>query len=504
MSLMGIDLGTTGVKAVCFKPDGTILSSAYREYPTHSPRPGWMELDPERVWRDAAEAIAEASGKCKDPVTALGISCLGEAIAQVDKKGKLVYPTIVGFDNRARHLAADWLKTQNRLRLMEITGIPPSQLYTIFKLMWLKHCKPGLYSRIDKVLCYEDWAIYKMGLEPAVDYSTAARTMAFDIRTKTWSREVCDAAGLRTDYWAKPVPGGTLVGELGREAARKLRLPVGCKVATGAHDQSAGAVGAGAIKGGYAMDATGTVECIALAVKRQIASEIMLENNFGCYPHAVPDTFITLGFNSTGGSLLRWFRDTLAGEEKAQAKKERRDVYEILMEEMSDEPSSIFVLPHFTAAGTPYMDPKPTGAIVGLTLSTTKPQLIRAVVEGITYEMKLNLFLMEKAGIEVEELRAIGGGAKSEKWLQLKADMFDRPVVRLAVSEAVCLGGAICAGVATGVYSSYEQATDLVVKKEKQFTPNRKRAAYYDERLAAYREIYPALKRVQGKLPEEE
>ncbi len=504
MSLMGIDLGTTGVKAVCFNADGAILSSAYREYPTQSPRPGWMELDPDRVWRDSAEAIAEAAGKCKDPVTALGISCLGEAVAQVDKNGKPVYPTILGFDNRARHLAADWLKKQRRLRLMEITGIPPSQLYTLFKLMWLKDCKPELYAKIDKVMSYEDWAMYQMGVEPLIDYSTAARTMAFDIRAKTWSPEVADAAGLRTDYWSKAAPGGTVAGELGAEAAKKLNLPAGCKVVTGSHDQSAGALGAGTIRGGSAMDATGTVECIALAVKRQIANSIMLENNFACYPHAVPDLFITLGFNSTGGSLLRWFRDTLAGEEKAQAQKEGRDVYDILMEKMSDEPSSIFVQPHFTAAGTPYMDPKPTGAIIGLTLTTTKPQLIRAIIEGITYEMKLNLFLMEQAGIEVNELRAIGGAAKSEKWLQLKADMFDRPVVRLAVSEAVCLGGAISAGVATGVYLSYEEATDQVVKKEKEFTPNPKRAAYYNERLGAYREIYPALKQVQNRLPEEE
>jgi len=463
-----------------------------------------MELDPERVWNDTAQAIAEASDKCSDPVTALGISCLGEAIAQLDKHGKSVYPTIVGFDNRARHLAAEWLTGRDRLRLLQITGHPPSQLYSIFKLMWLKHCEPAAYGKIDQVLCYQDWAISRMGLTPICDYSTGARTMALDIREKVWSREVCEGAGLRTDYWAKAVPPGTVAGELGAAGAKRLHLPVGCKVVTGAHDQPAGALGAGVIKGGIAIDSTGTVECIARAVPHQIANEKMLQHQFPCYPHAVPDIFVTLGFNSTGGSLLRWFRDALAGEELLQAQREGCDVYDILMKKMSDEPSSIFVLPHFTSAGTPYMDPKPTGAIVGLTLTTTKPQLIRAVIEGITYEMKLNLFLMKDAGIEVTELRAIGGAAKSEKWLQLKADMFERPVVRLAVTEAVCLGGAICAGVATGVYSSYEQATEMVVRKEKQFEPNPKRAAYYTERLAAYREIYPALKRVQAKMPEEE
>ena len=501
MGLMGVDLGTTGVKAVCFAADGAILSSAYREYPILSPQPGWMELDPERVWRDTAAAIREAAAACGESVVALGVSCLGEAIAQLDRQGNVIHNTIVGFDNRAKELYNRWIVDQDPLHLMAVTGIPPSQLFTIFKLMWLKEHKPDVFAKLDKAYCYMDWAMVRMGVEPIVDYSTAARTMGLDVQRKVWSEEMSAATGIPTDIWARPVQSGAVAGEIGAKAAEELGLPKGCKVVAGAHDQSAGAMASGAIRGGIAMDSTGTVECIALGVGEQIVNEVMLRNNFNSQPHGVPDLWVTLAFNPTGGSLMRWFRDTLAGREAAQAEREGRDVYDVLMDEMADDPTRLFVLPHFTVSGTPHMDPTAVGAIVGLSLTTTKGELIRAVIEGITWEMKFNLHLMQQAGIEVDELRAIGGGAKSDKWLQLKADMFGKPVVRLKVTEAVCLGGAIAAGVASGVYGSCEEAADVVVQKDRTYEPDPKRQAWYDERLEAYSEMYPAVKQVRGKLP---
>jgi len=498
MSLMGLDIGTTGTKAVVFDHEAEILSAAYREYPTHSPRPGWLELDPEEVWRNVTEAVREAASRTGDPVQAVGISCLGEAAVSLDKNGRVLGPTILGFDNRAGDVTERWLADKDRLEIMRITGMPPSQVFTLPKILWLKENEPQLYGRIWKHLCYEDFAIHRMGLPPTTDYSVASRTMAFDIRQKTWSERVCSLAGIDAGMFAEPVQAGTIVGELGTRAAGELGLPRACKVVTGGHDQPAGALGAGVIKDGLAIDATGTVECIALAFAEPIANQAMLQNHFACYPHLVPDLYITIAFNPTGGSLLRWFRDTLAQEEVRQAEAQARDVYDILMEEMSEEPTHLFVLPHFTMAGNPYMDPNPTGAIVGLTLTTTKPELVRALVEGISYEMKLNLALLDEAGVRVDEIRAIGGGARSERWLQLKADMFRKPVVRLSITEAACLGVAIAAGVAIGTYASFEQATERLVRPDRTFTPNPRVAAVYDERLPAYRRLYPALKQVSG------
>ena len=494
MSLMGLDIGTTGTKANIFNEEGKIVASSYREYPLLHPRPGWIELAPGQVWLSVCEAVGEAASDASgDPVRAFAISVLGEAAVPVSSDGTVLDNSITGFDNRAAELFDRWVAEQDRAEIMCITGHPPSQMFTIAKLMWIKQNKPDLYRKIHRHLTFDAFAHLKMGLEPRAGYSVAARTMAFDIRKKAYSEELCGAADISPELFAPAVPTGHVVGSLGRTAAEQLGLPEGCLVCAGSHDQPAGALGSGVTEPAVAMDATGTVECFAVAMDEPVLNETMLNNNLACYPHAVPDLFISLAFNWTGGSLLRWARDTFGDVEKREAERRGVDVYDILTEEMSDKPTDIFVQPHFTMTGTPYMDANPVGAIIGLTLSTTRAQFLRAILEGISYEMKLNLDVLCQAGVEVKEFRAIGGGAKSDFWLQLKADMYGRPVVRLQVTEAASLGMAISAGVATGVYASTREAAQELVVPQGTFTPDPDKAAYYDEMFERYRQIYPAL-----------
>ena len=498
MSLMGLDIGTTGTKAIVFGLDGKTLSSAYREYNLHSPHPGWMELNPKDVWSKVKAAVKEAVGKAKrDPVKAISISCLGEAVTPIGRNGKFLGPTIIGFETRNAEQAQAWMAKQDPMQVFKITGHSPSHVYTIMKLMWAKKEQPKVYKAAAKYLCWEDLAIHMMGLPATIDYSLAARTMAFDVKKCAWSEKMGKLTGIDLDLFAQVAPSGTVVGEIGAKASKETGLPKGCKVVTGGHDQPSGAAGAGIIKGGIAMDATGTVECITPSFGRPVLNKTMLRNNFCCYHHVAPGLYVTLAFNFTGGSILKWVRDNFAEEEKREAKKKGVDVYDILIGRMPDGPTDLFVVPHFTSTGTPYMDPDPTGAIVGLDLTTTKEQIVKAVLEGITYEMKLNLTLLRKAGIDVNEIRAIGGGAKSEKWLQLKADMFNTKVVRLSVTEAACLGVALSAGVAIGEFRSFPDAVRGIVKPEKVFHPRPKVAKVYDEKAETYDKLYPALKAVR-------
>jgi len=501
MSLMGLDIGTTGTKATIFNEEGRMLASAYREYPLLHPQPGWMEVDPEQVWRMVKEALAEAAaGAASDPVKAFAISTMGEAAVPVDAAGKTLDNSIITFDARAADLFGEWVAGQDCAAIMRICGQPPSQMHTLAKLMWIKANRPRLYERAERFLCFGDFAHLKMGLEPRIDYSMAARTMAFDIHRKQWSEEICEWAGIRADLFSPAVATGTAVGELGGKAAAELGLPEGCLVVAGSHDQPAGALGSGVTQGGVAMDATGTVACFAVAMEEPVVNEVMLENNLACYPHAAEGLYVALAFNFTGGSLFRWVRDNFGGAEVQQAAQSGCDAYDLLVEQMADEPTGLFVLPHFTMTGTPHMDAHPVGAIVGLSLGTTRAEFLRAVLEGVCYEMKLNTELLHEAGAEVEEFRAIGGGAKSDFWLQLKADMYNRPVVRPQVAEAASLGMAIAAGVAAGVYDSATQAAESLIVPQATFTPDPRRASYYNGKLAQYRELYPALKSWQRQV----
>jgi xylulokinase len=501
MSLMGLDVGTTGTKATVFGEDGAVLASAYREYPMLHPRPGWMELDPEQVWSNVKDGIGEAaSGSDADPVQALAISVLGEAAVPVGPGGEVLGNSILGFDSRTSGLFERWIAGQDRAAIMRICGQPPSQMFTIVKAMWIKENQPELFRRMERLLTFEAFTQFRMGLEPRVDYAMAARTMAFDMHAKRYSDELCDWAGIPPELFAPAVQTGTVVGELGAQAAAELGLPAGCLVVAGSHDQPAGALGSGVTRSGVAMDATGTVECFAVAMDSPIVNETMLANNLPCYPHAAEGLYVALAFNFTGGSLLRWIRDAVARSEAKQAEQSGADVYDLIIGQMSPEPTDLFFVPHFMMTGTPHMDGNPVGAVVGLNLATTRAEFLRAALEGIAYEMKLNADLLLSAGVEVEEFRAIGGGAKSDFWLQLKADMYGRPVVRLEVAEAASLGMAIAAGLGAGLYRSAAEAADEMIAPKDVFEPDPERAEHYNRKLTQYRELYPALKAWQSKV----
>lgn len=496
MSLLGLDVGTTGTKAVAFDITGNIISSSYREYPLIHPKPGWIELDSNVVWNAIKEVLTEVASKTKsDPISALAVSSLGEAATPINKNGEVIYNSIVGFDTRTEDLVLFWERVIGKEKILKITGMPLSGIYTINKIMWMKKHMPDVYKKVWKFLCYEDFVIYKLTGVPVIDYSLASRTMAFDIKKKKWSKEILEKAQVPKNLFSEVAQSGEIVENINKKVASEIGLPDNVKVVTGGHDQPCGALGAGVIKSGLVMDATGTVECLAPAFNKPVLNRSMLKHNHCCYLHVVENLYINISFNFTGGSLLKWYRDTLCKSEIETAKQKNVDVYDIMLTNIKEKPTDLFILPHFTTTGTPWFDANSKGCILGLTLATSKDEITKAVLEGITYEMKLNLELLEESGIKINEIRAIGGGAKSRKWLQLKADMFGKKVVSMKVSEAVCLGAAILAGKATGEYTSIENAVNKVVKQEEIFYPDKNRQKEYEEKFRKiYKNLYLTMK----------
>ena len=325
--------------------------------------------------------------------------------------------------------------------------------------------------------------------------------MAFDVRKKEWSHEMFAAAGIDPAVMATAKPSGEIVGEIPASIADNLGLPKGTVAVTGGHDQPVNALGAGAVYEGIAADGMGSTECVTVAFNNAPLNDRMLEFNYPVYSHVKDGIYVSLAFSYTGGNLLRWYRDTFAQDIVKEAEKTGADVYDLILKDMPEQPTGIFVLPHFVGSGTPYFDPDSKGAIMGLTLAHTRDQFVKALIEGVSYELRFNLETLEAAaGVEINRLRAMGGGAKSGAWLQIKADITGKDVVSLAVSECGCLGAAMLAGVGIGEYSSIDEAVKILVSEVGVFEPDPDRHREYEEKFATYSELYPAIKELSHRM----
>ncbi|HUW14213.1 MAG TPA: FGGY-family carbohydrate kinase [Anaerolineae bacterium] len=501
MSLLGLDIGITGCKAVAFSPTGDMLAQAYREYKLYQPQPGWMELDPAEVWSAVGEVIGRAaSAVTGDPVRAVSVSTHGESVVPVDAQGLPIYRFITAIDTRASEQARWWGEQLGRERIFQITGMPLHPMYTVNKLMWLRQYDPAVYNAAHRFLCMQDFVFHQMGLIPTMDRTLAVRTMAFDVSRLEWAGEILELAQLDVERLSRVWPSGQVIGEISPSVAEALGLAPGALGVSGAHDQPAGALGCGAITEGIAMDSTGTVECVAVPTPRLVLAAELMESNLPMAPYVLPDMYLVLGYSSTGGALLRWYRDNFAGEEWRQAERTGQDVYDLILQQATEGPSPVLILPHFVGAGTPSMDADSKGAILGLDLSTPKGQIIKAILDSVSYEVKLSIDAMEAAGIAVRELRAFGGGAKSPLWLQTKADVYGKPVVAMDVSEAPALGVALLAGVATGVFSSVEEGVAQMVRTGPTFEPDLALHQRYMEKFQVFKQVYPALAELNHQL----
>ena len=491
---MGVDVGTSGCKAVVFDESGRQISSGYREYDVTSPQIGWAELNPTEVMDKCLQVIDQATAQAPDgKVRGLGISSQGEAFAAIDKDGKALCNALVSFDTRAADYAAKFPAQFGPEKLYQITGQTAHPMFSIFKMLWLRDNQPDLWQRAEKFLCMEDLLQYRLGLDPAISWPLAGRTMLFDVRKHAWNDEILDAVGLSPSKLARPLRSGSVAGKVNPDIARKLGFAPDAFVVTGGHDQPCGALGAGVTAPGLAMYATGTVECLCLAFSDPVFTDDLQKSNLCTYDHTVEGMYATIAFNLTGGNILKWFRDNFGQPEVAEAQKLGLDPYELLLNAAGDQPSDLLVLPYFTATGTPYFDPHATGAILGLRLSTQRGHIIRALLEGITLEMRLNLEILQRSGCPVEEIRAIGGGAKSDTWNQLKADVLGKPVTVLNVTEAASMGAAMLARAADAGTSVIDVAAKWV-KPVARKLPRPDIADRYTEKFQTYRQLYPKLR----------
>jgi len=501
MYLLGLDVGTTGCKAVIFTPNGDIASSAYGEYRLYHRRPEWSELDPDEVWKTIVAAIrTSVKNGGVDPklIVALSTSVLGEAFLPLDENGNWLYWSMTTFDARAEKETRWWEENFGADEMYRITGQPATSsmpIYTLPKIQWLQENEVEAYKKASMFLCWEDYINLKLCGKAVTDRSVATRTIMFDIVKKRWSSEILGVAGLDESVLPEVRPSGSVVGEVDSKGATETGLSEGTLVVTGGHDQPCGALGAGITETGPAMDATGTVECIAVIQKDLTLTEKMRLQGFAVHCYVLDDKYFMLGFNPSGGVILRWFRDNFAEKEKEEAERKGINVYDLLTEKASTAPvgsTELFLLPYFEGSGTPTFNGKARGVFLGLTLAHGKKEVIRAVLEGLTYELRNNIEAIEEHGTRITELRAIGGGAKSRFWLQLKADIAKRKVAVPNVTEAAALGAAILAGVGARIYGNTEEAVGSIYKEKQTFTPTVEAGRIYEQHYQLYKKLYGA------------
>jgi xylulokinase len=493
MSLLGIDVGTTGCKSSVFSVDGALLASAYREYDALHPQPGWAELDVQAVWGKIAETIAEVAAESKaDPVTALSVSSLGEAFVPLGADGEILAPSMLNFDDRGAEYLDGLAAQVSDDRLYGINGNTLGNHYGLTKLLWLKEHQPKVYDAADSFLLWGAFVSVMLGADPVVDFSLANRTLLFDVEKEEWSEELLGLAGIDRGKLPAVAPSGTVIGCVSDGMAGKLGLPKGVAIVTGAHDQCANAVGGGVLSKGRALLGMGTFLCITPVYEGRRDPSMMAGLGLNTEHHAVPGKFVSFIYNQ-GGSLLKWYRDTFAAADHDAAREAGRDVYADLIGEIPDAPSSVTVLPHFTTTGPPEFIADSSGVIAGLRLETTRGDILKGVLEGAIFYLRECLESVSGADIDIAELCAVGGGSKSDAWLQISADILGRPLVRPKLTEAGALGAAILAGAATGAFSSLEEGVGAMVRMDRRFEPDAKRAAAYDGRFEQYRRLWPAM-----------
>ena len=497
---MGIALGAAGCKALVISLEGQPLAEAYREYGPATGASQDGEPDAERVWAAARECIAEVAARSKgDPIRALSISSPAEAVAFLSPEGRIIGHG--GLQSAQRSFICPQAVEQalGAERLFEITGNLPASGGTLARLCWLREYKPALLETAGRFLFWNGLVAYLLGGASTCDYSLASRTLLFDMRQREWSADILRASGLPALKLPELAPAGTALGTVSTPVARALGLPAGARLILGGYDLACGALGLGVISGGQAMCLLGSYLSMVPAFNAIPLTSLLFGQGLDMAHHVVPEVFVSVLYTQSGGAVLRWFAETLVPGEKREAQRRGASIYTELLAEMPPEPTRLVALPFFAPPGPPRLGECFTGGILGLQVTSSRGECIKALLEGMLYFLAEGQERLAKAGIGVQRYRAGGGGARSDAWLQLLADIMDRPVERTAVNDPAPLGAALIAGVGSEAYANFEEAVAATVKVVRRFEPRPRWVALYRDQLERYRRLLPLLQEIAGR-----
>lgn len=495
--LIGIDIGTSGTKTLLVDETGHKIASASVEYPLYTPRPLWAEQEPADWWNATVESIRQVLGQSGirgEQVRGVGLSGQMHGSVFLDAAHQVIRPAILWCDQRTAAQCA-WITEQvGAETLVAETCNPVLTGFQAPKIIWLRDNEPAAYERLRKVLLPKDYVRFLLTGEFATEVSDASGTSLLNVRERRWSRTVLDAIGLPMEMLPAVYESPEISGRITARAAELTGLAEGTPVVGGGGDQAAGAVGNGIVEAGIVSSTTGTSGVVFAHLEEPVMDPQLRTHTF-C--HAVPGKWHVMGVMLSAGGSLRWFRDALCADEKAVAALCGKDPYEFITAAAAQAPAGaegLVFLPYLTGERTPYPNPNAKGVFFGLHLRHDKRHLARAVMEGVAFGLRDSFEIIEAMGVEIWQVRASGGGARSELWRQIQADVTGRPHCTINVDEGPALGVALLAGVGAGVWSSVPEACRATIQVVDERTPSAEAKALYDRYFALYRKLYAQLR----------
>jgi len=490
---IGIDVGTTGARAVAVDERGEVVGAQTATYPLLTPRPRWTEQDPDEWWRATQEAVRAVAASCRSASAEIaGIGLTGQMHGSVflDADGEVIRPALLWNDQRTAKQCEEIAERVGPERIVEITGNPPLTGFQAPTVLWLRDEEPANYERLAHVLLPKDFVRFRLAGALATDASDAAGTLFLDLRARTWSTEVLSALEVPAELLPPVVESPEVTGTPERDLAAELGLPAGVPIAAGGGDNAAAAIGTAVTRDGVMSSSIGTSGVLFAHADRCVVDP---SGRIHAFAHSVPGRYCLLAVTLSAGGSLRWWRDlTGLGYDRLVAE----------AEVVPPGSEGLVFLPYLTGERTPHLDPTATGGFVGLTARHTRGHMTRAIMEGVLFSLRDGLEIMRGLGVEPTRILAIGGGASAALWLQLQADVYGAPVHRLVIEEGAAYGAALLGHVAAGTFDDVEEATSVVRTLDEVTEPDEARGVAYSESYEVYRSLYGTLREDMHRLTE--
>ncbi|MBP3604829.1 MAG: xylulokinase [Lachnospiraceae bacterium] len=482
MLYIGIDLGTSAVKLLLMDGEGKIQKIVSKEYPLYFPNPGWSEQKPEDWYEQSMAGIKELIAEA-DKSQIAGISFGGQmhGLVILDKDDNVIRPALLWNDGRT-YEECDYLNNViGKDKLSEYTANISFTGFTAPKVLWVKNKEPENFAKIAKIMLPKDYIAYKLTGVNCTDVSDASGMLLMDVKNRCWSKEMCDICGITVDMLPKLYESYECVGTVTKEIAAELGIPETVKVAAGAGDNAAAAVGTGTVGDGMCNISLGTSGTIFISSEKFGVDKF---NALHAFAHA-DGHYHLMGCMLSAASCNKWWMDEIIGTEEYA--KEQANITKL-------GENHVYFLPYLMGERSPHNNPNARGTFIGMTMDTSRADMTQAVLEGVGFALRDSFEVAKSLGIKIERTKICGGGAKSPLWKKMIANILNVKVDVIESEEGPALGGAMLAAVACGEYASVEEAAAKIVKVIDTVEPDAELVAKYEERYQQFKEIYPACK----------